>query len=111
METAIDFKISDDYESLKENYRDEALEAFYHQAEAITIQCEYCIDNDTETVHINEVLRVSEAINEVLELAQFSYKVQVTGRYQNYPVELRYDFTNQAKDFLADAFGISGDIL
>lgn len=111
METAIDFKISDDYESLKENYRDEARDEFNQQAEVITIQCESCVDNIKETLHINNVLQVSGAINEVLELAQFSYKVQVTGRYQNYPVELRYDFTNQAKDFLADAFGISGDIL
>jgi len=111
METAIDFKISDDYESLKENYRDEALEAFYHQAEAITIQCEYCIDNDTETVHINEVLRVSEAIKKVLDLAHFSYQVEEEGRYQSYEVQLEYDFTNQAKEHLSDAFGVSGDLL
>jgi hypothetical protein len=110
-ETAVDFQQADDYDTLLYHNKSEALEAFYQQAEAITIQCEYCIDNDTETVHINEVLRVSEAIKKVLDLAHFSYQVEEEGRYQSYEVQLEYDFTNQAKEHLSDAFGVSGDLL
>lgn len=92
---------AEDLEGQKEYWRAEALQSFYIDAERIAQKVEHLIDDDDLTLHINDIIKVADAIEEVAEMCH-SYVY-----HDDY--EFEYDFMKEGKAFITDHFGFTGE--
>jgi hypothetical protein len=106
-ETKEYFAESDDYEGYLDYYKDEQLLAFLSKVRDLIMKFEYCIDDKTSRLHINDSYVVAEGIERVLKLSQWDYEIEVEGKYQNYDITLEYDFIEEAKDLLYETLDLT----
>jgi len=102
METMEDFKKGDDFQTEWESHFDEARDSAMQEADDIIMEVEHLVDDLDQTIKVEDVLIVANAINEVVNLRYFTLSSQVYGKHQDYEEDFDYDFTAQIIDVLQD---------
>ena len=102
METTEDFKRDDAFQSQWESNFDQARDECMPDADNILMEVEHLVDDINQTVNVEDVLTLANAINKVANLRYFTLSAQVYGKYQDYEETFDYDFTAQIKDVLQD---------
>ena len=102
METKEDFANGDKYQTIWEAHFDDARDECMTEADNILMEVEHLVDDLEQTVAVQDVLTLADAINKVVNLRYFTLSATVYGKYQDYEEDLDYDFTAQIKDVLQD---------
>ena len=92
-----EYELEELLEQRYEQYRDEAKESFYLDAEHITQKVEHLIDNINNTVGIDDVFKVAQAIQTIMIMGE--------GYEYHDEYELEYDFYEEAETYVNDHFG------
>ena len=111
--TLQELKAEEDYHNLLINNRDDALNEFYSQVDAIVLKVQHLVFEDkfNDVIKINDVPLVAEAIKEVKELSVYKYTIGINSKYTLYKETFEYDFTQQANALLVDELGYTGEWL
>ena len=102
METKNDLKQGDDYQTEWEQHHDEARDECMTESDNILMEVEHMVDDLDQTVKVEDVLTLADAINKVSNLRYFDFNALVEGKYNVYEETFSYDFTTQIKDVLQD---------
>ena len=82
-ETLKDFAIGDAYQSDFEQCQSEALEQMYTHARCLTESIEHLIDDEEETLLVDNLDIVFTTILQIKDLAFYSYTAERTDRWQS----------------------------
>ena len=96
------FKQDDDFQTEWESNFDSARDNCMTEVDNILMEVEHLVDDINQTVNVQDVLTLANAINKVVNLRYYSFYAQVYGKYQDYEETFDYDFTAQIKDVLQD---------
>ena len=96
------FKQDDDFQTEWESNFDSARDNCLTEVDNILMEVEHLVDDINQTVNVEDVLTLANAINKVANLRYFTLSAQVYGKYQDYEETFDYDFTAQIKDVLQD---------
>jgi|TARA_R110000822_G_scaffold69773_1_gene169029 hypothetical protein len=102
METTEDFKRDDAFQSQWEMQYDDARDDCMTEADNILMEVEHLVHDLDQTLKVEDVLTLSEAILKVSNLRYFDFTALVDGKYNVYEETFSYDFTEQIKDVLQD---------
>ena len=102
METTEDFKRDDAFQSQWEMQYDDARDNCMTEADNILMEVEHLVHDLDQTLKVEDVLTLSEAILKVSNLRYFDFTALVDGKYNVYEETFSYDFTEQIKDVLQD---------
>ena len=102
METKNDLKQGDDYQTEWEQHHDEARDECMTESDNILMEVEHMVDDLDQTVKVEDVLTLADAINKVVNLRYFRFSSTVYGKYNTWVEDFDYDFTKQIKDVLQD---------
>ena len=102
METTEDFKRDDAFQSQWEANFDDARDECMTEADNILMEVEHLVHDLDQTLKVEDVLTLSEAILKVSNLRYFDFTALVDGKYNVYEETFSYDFTEQIKDVLQD---------
>ena len=96
------FKQDDDFQTEWESNFDFARDNCMIEVDNILMEVEHLVDDINQTVNVQDVLTLADAINKVSNLRYYSFYAQVYGKYQDYEETFDYDFTAQIKQVLQD---------
>ena len=102
METTEDFKRDDAFQSQWEMQYDDDRDDCMTEADNILMEVEHLVHDLDQTLKVEDVLTLSEAILKVSNLRYFDFTALVDGKYNVYEETFSYDFTEQIKDVLQD---------
>jgi len=105
METAKELQQGEVFASQHEIYKDAAREECLSKAAEILMNVEHLVDDMETKVDVNDVVIVSNAILEVLNLRFYDYVVWVEGKYRDGEQTFEYDFSDMLDDLLEDTLG------
>ena len=96
------FKQDDDFQTELESNFDSARDNCLTEVDNILMEVEHLVDDINQTVNVQDVLTLADAINKVVNLRYYSFYAQVYGKHQDYEETFDYDFTAQIKNVLQD---------
>ena len=96
------FKQDDDFQTEWESNFDSARDNCLTEVDNILMEVEHLVDDINQTVNVQDVLTLADAINKVVNLRYYSFYAQVYGKHQDYEETFDYDFTNQITQVLQD---------
>ena len=96
------FKQDDDFQTEWESNFDSARDNCLIEVDNILMEVEHLVDDINQTVNVQDVLTLADAINKVVNLRYYSFYAQVYGKHQDYEETFDYDFTAQIKQVLQD---------
>ena len=102
MEDLESLKRGEQFESQWEVNYDEARDDCMTEADNILMEVEHLVDDLEQTVAVQDVLTLANAINKVVNLRYFTLSATVYGKYKDYEEDFDYDFTAQIKDVLQE---------
>ena len=111
METQEDLQRGEQFETQWLAHKDDARDAFTDAASNILMLVEHMVDDVENTLHVDNVLEVAEAINKIANLRYFDFKVDIEGNTQVYEETFSYDFTLECIDLLNDELGYTSSHL
>jgi len=109
METKEDLQRSEQFETQWLSHKDDARDAFTDTASSILMPIEHLVDDVENTLHVDKVLEVAEAINKVANLRYFDFKVDIEGKYEVYEETFTYDFLLELKDLLREGLAFNNN--
>ncbi len=93
-----DEAFSTQWELNKDDARDECMT----KADNILMEVEHLVDDIDQTLKVEDVLTLSDAILKVSNLRYFDFSAIVYGKYNDYEETYSYDFTDDIKMVLQD---------
>jgi|TARA_R110000824_G_scaffold131836_1_gene294110 hypothetical protein len=96
------FKQDDDFQTEWESNFDSARDNCLTEVDNILMEVEHLVDDINQTVNVQDVLTLADAINKVVNLRYYSFYAQVYGKHQDYEETFDYDFTAQITQVLQD---------
>jgi len=102
MEDLESLKRGDQFESQWESNYDDARDECLTEADNILMEVEHLVHDLDQTLKVEDVLILSDAILKVSNLRYYRFSAQVYGKYRDYEENFDYDFTEQIKDVLQD---------
>ena len=102
MDTKESLQQGEDFQTEWESNFDQARDECMTEADNILMEVEHLVDDINQTVNVEDVLTLANAINKVANLRYFTLSAQVYGKYQDYEENFDYDFTAQIIDVLQD---------
>lgn len=102
METKESLQQGDAFQSQWEANFDEARDNCMIEADNILMEVEHLVHDLDQTLKVEDVLVLSDAILKVSNLRYYRFSAQVYGKYRDYEENFDYDFTEQIKDVLQD---------
>ena len=96
METTQDFKAGDEWESQWEANKDAARDECMTEADNIVMEVEHIVHDLDQTLDVNNVLVLANAIENLIELSNYRY----IDTYNDVPYD--YDFKQQIANILQD---------
>ena len=93
-----DEAFSTQWEANKDDARDECMT----EADNILMEVEHLVDDIDQTLKVEDVLTLSDAILKVSNLRYFDFSAIVYGKYNDYEETYSYDFTDDIKMVLQD---------
>ena len=96
------FKQDDDFQTEWESNFDSARDNCMTEVDNILMEVEHLVDDINQTVNVQDVLTLADAINKVVNLRYYSFYAQVYGKHQDYEETFDYDFTAQITQVLHD---------
>ena len=102
MDTKESLQQGEDFQTEWESHFDEARDSAMQEADDIIMEVEHLVNDLDQTIKVEDVLIVANAINEIVNLRYFTLSSQVYGKYQDYEEDFDYDFTAQIIDVLQD---------
>ena len=102
METKESLQQGDAFQSQWEANFDDARDECMTEADNILMEVEHLVHDLDQTLKVEDVLTLSEAILKVSNLRYFDFTALVDGKYNVYEETFSYDFTEQIKDVLQD---------
>jgi len=96
------FKQDDDFQTEWESNFDSARDNCLIEVDNILMEVEHLVDDINQTVNVQDVLTLADAINKVVNLRYYSFYAQVYGKHQDYEETFDYDFTAQITQVLQD---------
>tara|TARA_B110000881_G_C18542475_1_gene499308 strand:- start:461 stop:793 length:333 start_codon:yes stop_codon:yes gene_type:complete len=96
------FKQDDDFQTEWESNFDSARDNCMIEVDNILMEVEHLVDDINQTVNVQDVLTLADAINKVVNLRYYSFYAQVYGKHQDYEETFDYDFTAQITQVLQD---------
>tara|TARA_R110000796_G_scaffold180563_1_gene297139 strand:+ start:181 stop:522 length:342 start_codon:yes stop_codon:yes gene_type:complete len=102
MESKEDLKRGDDYQTEWEQHYDEAMSECMTESDNILMEVEHLVHDLDQTLKVEDVLTLSEAILKVSNLRYYRLSTEVYGKYNTWVEDFDYDFTKQIKDVLQD---------
>lgn len=102
MEDLENLKRGDQFESQWESNYDDARDECLTEADNILMEVEHLVHDLDQTLKVEDVLILSDAILKVSNLRYYRFSAQVYGKYRDYEENFDYDFTEQIKDVLQD---------
>lgn len=102
METKESLLQGDAFQSQWEANFDEARDNCMIEADNILMEVEHLVHDLDQTLKVEDVLVLSDAILKVSNLRYYRFSAQVYGKYRDYEENFDYDFTEQIKDVLQD---------
>ena len=102
MEDLESLKRGEQFESQWEVNYDEARDDCMTEADNILMEVEHLVHDLDQTLKVEDVLVLSDAILKVSNLRYYRFSAQVYGKYRDYEEIFDYDFTEQIKDVLQD---------
>ena len=96
------FKQDDDFQTEWESNFDFARDNCMIEVDNILMEVEHLVDDINQTVNVQDVLTLADAINKVVNLRYYSFYAQVYGKHQDYEETFDYDFTAQITQVLQD---------
>lgn len=93
-----DEAFSTQWELNKDDARDECMT----EADNILMEVEHLVDDIDQTLKVEDVLTLSDAILKVSNLRYFDFSAIVYGKYNDYEETYSYDFTDDIKMVLQD---------
>ena len=96
------FKQDEDFQTEWESNFNFARDNCMIEVDNILMEVEHLVDDINQTVNVQDVLTLANAINKVVNLRYYSFYAQVYGKYQDYEETFDYDFTAQIKQVLQD---------
>jgi len=105
-ETLTDFKVSDDYQTDWEYHQADALAEMREHAECIALNVQHFISKNCLTLEVDNVEAVYKAIQQIKELAYYTYTGDREGRWNSeYSDQFEYKFKTEVIDILNDELG------
>ena len=102
MDTKESLQRGDDFQTEWESNFDNARDDCMTEADNILMEVEHLVDDLEQTVAVQDVLTLANAINKVVNLRYFTLSATVYGKYKDYEEDFDYDFTAQIKDVLQE---------
>ena len=102
MDTKESLQQGENFQTEWESNFDQARDECMTEADNILMEVEHLVDDINQTVNVQDVLTLADAINKVVNLRYYSFYAQVYGKHQDYEETFDYDFTAQIKDVLQD---------
>ena len=102
METKESLQQGDAFQTEWESNYDEARDDCMTEADNILMEVEHLVHDLDQTLKVEDVLVLSDAILKVSNLRYYRFSAQVYGKYRDYEENFDYDFTEQIKDVLQD---------
>mgnify|MGYP003678017093 FL=1 len=102
MDTKESLQRGDDFQTEWESNFDNARDDCMTEADNILMEVEHLVDDLEQTVAVQDVLTLANAINKVVNLRYFQLSATVYGKYKDYEEDFDYDFTAQIKDVLQE---------
>tara|TARA_R100000541_G_scaffold57178_1_gene67087 strand:- start:7 stop:351 length:345 start_codon:yes stop_codon:yes gene_type:complete len=102
METKESLQQGDAFQTEWESNYDEARDDCMTEADNILMEVEHLVHDLDQTLKVEDVLVLSDAILKVSNLRYYRFSAQVYGKYRDYEEHFDYDFTAQIKDVLQD---------
>ena len=96
------FKQDEDFQTEWESNFDSARDNCLTEVDNILMEVEHLVDDINQTVNVQDVLTLADAINKVVNLRYYSFYAQVYGKHQDYEETFDYDFTAQITQVLQD---------
>jgi len=97
----------EDWQSEWESNFDNARDDCMTEADNILMEVEHLVDDVDQTVKVQDVLTLADAINKVVNLRYFTLSATVYGKYNDgYEEDFDYDFTAQIKDVLQERLSV-----
>ena len=96
------FKQDDDFQTEWESNFDSARDNCMTEVDNILMEVEHLVDDINQTVNVQDVLTLADAINKVVNLRYYSFYAQVYGKHRDYEETFDYDFTAQITQVLQD---------
>ncbi len=90
------------FQSQWEANLDEARDECMTEADNILMEVEHLVHDIDQTLQVEDVLTLSDAILKVSNLRYSRFSAQVYGKYRDYEEDFDYDFTEEIKDVLQD---------
>jgi len=90
------------FQSQWEANLDEARDECMTEADNILMEVEHLVHDIDQTLKVEDVLTLSDAILKVSNLRYYRFSAQVYGKYRDYEEDFDYDFTEEIKDVLQD---------
>ena len=109
METKEDLQKGEQFETQWLSHKDAARDAFTDEASTILMPVEHYVDDVENTLHVDNVLEVAEAINKVANLRYYDFKVDIEGKYEVYEETFTYDFLLELKDLLREGLAFNNN--
>ena len=96
------FKQDEDFQTEWESNFNFARDNCMIEVDNILMEVEHLVDDINQTVNVQDVLTLANAINKVVNLRYYSFYAQVYGKHQDYEETFDYDFTAQITQVLQD---------
>ena len=110
MDTKESLQRGEDWQSEWESNFDNARDDCMTEADNILMEVEHLVDDVDQTVKVQDVLTLADAINKVVNLRYFTLSATVYGKYNDgYEEDFDYDFTEEIRDILNDQLGFDLD--
>jgi len=109
METQEELQKGEQFETQWLSHKDDARDAFTDAASNILMLVEHMVDDVENTLHVDNVLEVAEAINKIANLRYFDFKADIEGKYEVYEETFTYDFVLELKDLLREGLAFNNN--
>jgi len=109
METQEELQKGEQFETQWLAHKDDARDAFTDAVSSILMPVEHHVNDIENSLHVDNVLEVAEAINEAANLRYFDFKVDIEGKYDLYEETFTYDFVLELKDLLREGLAFNNN--